>query len=110
MSHPGLEAYAPLVIHLLVATALAGALTNVLPVPPVLDLYPGPLLLAATYGLLTALAFSLWPLGRAARTPGAALFRDALLPDVRRLEDVIVDRDHPVEVAVIHAGVAPIGF
>ena len=26
-----------------------------------------------------------------------------------RLEDVIVDRDHPVEVAVIHAGVAPIG-
>ena len=44
-------------------------------------IYPGPLALAAGYGLLTALAFSLWPLGRAARIPGAALFRDALLPE-----------------------------
>ena len=43
-----------------------------------------PLLLAAAYGLLTALAFSLWPLGRAARIPGAALFRDALLPERAR--------------------------
>ena len=52
--------------------------------PPVLGLYPGPLLLAAGYGLLTALAFSLWPLGRAARIPGAALFRDALMPERSR--------------------------
>ena len=44
-------------------------------------IYPGPLALAASYGLLTALAFSLWPLGRAARIPGAALFRDALIPE-----------------------------
>ncbi len=65
--------------------ALAGRLRDVLPVPPVLGLYPGPLLLGATYGLLTALAFSLWPLGRAARTPGAALFRDTLLPERPRL-------------------------
>jgi len=56
-------------------------LKNLLPVPPVLGIYPGPLLLAAGYGLLTALAFALWPLGRAARIPGAALFRDALLPE-----------------------------
>ena len=34
--------------------------------------------------LLTALAFSLWPLGRAARIPGAALFRDALIPERTR--------------------------
>ncbi len=64
--------------------ALAAWLKDVLPVPPVLGLYPGPLLLAAAYGLLTALAFSLWPLGRAARIPGAALFRDALLPERTR--------------------------
>ena len=50
--------------------------SGVLPVPPVVGIYPGPLALAAAYGLLTALAFSLWPLGRAARIPGAALFRD----------------------------------
>nr|MCU0886930.1 FtsX-like permease family protein [Rubritepida sp.]MCU0944306.1 FtsX-like permease family protein [Rubritepida sp.] len=30
----------------------------------------------ALYGLLTALTFTLWPLGRAGRIPGAALFRD----------------------------------
>ena len=51
-----------------------------LPVPAELGVYPGPLALAATYGVLTAAAFALWPLGRAARIPGAALFRDAFLP------------------------------
>jgi putative ABC transport system permease protein len=56
-------------------------LKNLLPAPPVLGIYPVPLLLAAAYGMLTALAFALWPLGRAARIPGAALFRDALLPE-----------------------------
>ena len=47
------------------------------------EFYPAPLLLAALYGLLTASAFALWPLGRAAQIPGAALFRDALLPEGR---------------------------
>ena len=56
-------------------------LKDMLPVPPVLGIYPIPLWLAAAYGLLTALAFALWPLGRAARIPGGALFRDALLPE-----------------------------
>lgn len=58
----------------LAAQALAGAL----PVPPRLGIYPAPLALAALYGLLTALAFALWPLGRAQRIPGAALFRDTV--------------------------------
>ena len=53
------------------------AAADLLPVPPVLGVYPAPLLLAAAYGLLTALGFALWPLGRAARIPGGALFRDA---------------------------------
>ena len=55
-------------------------LAGVLPVPPHVGVYPLPLLLAAAYGLLTAGCFALWPLGRAARIPGAALFRDALTP------------------------------
>lgn len=65
---------------------LAGAhfLASFLPVPPVLGLYPVPLSLAATYGLLIALCFALWPLGRAARIPGAALFRDGLMPEAAR--------------------------
>ena len=45
---------------------------------------PGPLALAAGYGILIALCFALWPLGRAARIPGGALFRDGLLPDATR--------------------------
>lgn len=57
--------------------AAAQALAGALPVPPRLGLYPAPLALAALYGALTALCFALWPLGRAGRIPGAALFRDA---------------------------------
>jgi len=53
---------------------------DALPVPPQAGLYPRSLALAAVYGLLTAGAFALWPLARASQIPGAALFRDALLP------------------------------
>ncbi len=55
-------------------------LGDALPVPPQAGLYPRSLALAAAYGLLTAGAFALWPLARASQIPGAALFRDALLP------------------------------
>jgi putative ABC transport system permease protein len=66
-------------------TALAVmALADTLPVPARVGLHLLPLALAALYGLLTALAFALWPLGRAARIPGAALFRDAVRPSDRR--------------------------
>ncbi len=68
------------------ASLLAGAL----PVPPRLALYPAPLALAALYGLLTALAFALWPLGRAMEIPGAALFRDALQPSGARPRAALV--------------------
>ena len=56
------------------------AFGDLLPVPASAGVYPGPLALAALYGALTAGAFALWPLARAAQIPGAALFRDALLP------------------------------
>ncbi|SDB69588.1 ABC transporter permease [Belnapia rosea] len=64
--------------------AAAQALSGALPVPPRLAPYPRPLIAAALYGLLTALAFALWPLGRAARISGAALFRDAVQPAAGR--------------------------
>jgi putative ABC transport system permease protein len=73
-----------LVVGTLLPVVGAGLLRDLLPVPPVNGVYPVPLLLAAAYGLLTAIAFSLLPLGRAARIPGAALFRDALLPERAR--------------------------
>ena len=56
---------------------------DALPVPAKLGIYPGPLLLAALYGLLTAAAFTIWPLARAALIPGATLFRDALVSEGR---------------------------
>ena len=39
-------------------------------------IYPGPLGMAAVFGLLTTVAFTLWPLARAQAIPAAALFRD----------------------------------
>jgi len=56
----------------------AHLLKDTLPVPPRLGIYLLPLAQAALYGLLTALAFALWPLGRAREIPGAALFRDTV--------------------------------
>ena len=70
----------------LLPVVLEAWLEKLLPVPPVPGLYPAPLLLAACFGLLTALAFSLAPLGRAAAIPGAALFRDAVAPTRARLQ------------------------
>ncbi|CAM5776013.1 ABC transporter permease [Labrys miyagiensis] len=52
-----------------------------LPITPVIN--PAGLALAATYGVLTALAFSLLPLGRAREIGVSALFRDAIAPGRR---------------------------
>ncbi len=51
-----------------------------LPVPIAIGLFPAPLVLAAAFGMLTALAFSLWPLALARTTSPAGLFR-ALVSD-----------------------------
>ena len=63
---------------------------DALPVPPRIGLFPQSLALAAAYGLLTSAAFALWPLARAAQIPGAALFRDALLPAKLRGRSLIL--------------------
>jgi putative ABC transport system permease protein len=49
---------------------------SIIPLPLEPDVYPAQLLLALLYGLLTACAFALWPLGRAHDVPVSALFRD----------------------------------
>jgi len=51
-------------------------LEGVLPVPAEATLYPSALLLAAVFGLLTALAFAVLPLGHAREVPATALFRE----------------------------------
>ena len=58
--------------------AIVLAFGTIIPLPVAPALYPHVLALAATYGLLTALAFALWPLGRAHDVPAAVLFRDRI--------------------------------
>ncbi|MBJ3777919.1 FtsX-like permease family protein [Acuticoccus sp. 2012] len=58
----------------------AFALRDFLPVSALFSIFPADLLLAAVYGLLTAVTFALWPLGRAYAIRPSALFRDDPAP------------------------------
>ena len=58
--------------------AVDAAFGSVLPLPIAPALHPLTLALAFGYGLLTALAFALWPLGRAHDVAVSTLFRDAV--------------------------------
>jgi putative ABC transport system permease protein len=49
-------------------------------VPARLGVFPAPLALAALFGLLTTLAFSLWPIAAACETEPATLFRSTIEP------------------------------
>ena len=73
-----------LAIGALVPPLAALLLADLLPVPIRVGVYPGALLLAALFGLLTALTFTVWPLARAQQVPGAALFRAAISSDGAR--------------------------
>src|SRR5262249_34318417 len=55
----------------------------IIPLPLAPAFYPAQLALALAYGLLTAITFSLWPLGRAHDVPVSALFRDQVAPQRR---------------------------
>ena len=81
--------------------ALVGVLGELLPFPLVPAVYLGELALGALYGLLTALAFSLWPLGRAQDVPVSALFRGVLEGAPRW--------GRPVYVAFVAAAVLALG-
>ena len=56
----------------------------IIPLPIVPAVHPAELVLALIYGMLTALVFALWPLGRAHDVPVAELFRDMVAPQPRR--------------------------
>jgi len=69
---------AGLVAGILLPLVADSLLAGRLPVEARFGVYPGPLILATGYGILTALAFTLWPLGRAREVPPAGLFRDLI--------------------------------
>ncbi|MDE2601022.1 MAG: FtsX-like permease family protein [Bradyrhizobium sp.] len=76
------------VIGLAIGAALpfviVGVFGKLLPLPLVPALHPDALLLSFIYGLLTALAFGLWPLGRVHDVPVAALFRETVTGEGQR--------------------------
>ena len=63
---------------------VAWTLGAIIPLPIVPAVHVDELALALLYGLLTALAFTLWPLGRAHDVPVGALFRDMVAPQPSR--------------------------
>jgi putative ABC transport system permease protein len=63
---------------------IVGVFGKLLPLPVVPALHPHELALSLVYGLLTALAFGLWPLGRVHDVPVAALFREAVTSEWHR--------------------------
>lgn len=65
-----------LVVGALMPIVAMQFLDGVLPVPAAVTLYPSALLLAAVFGILTALAFAVLPLGHAREVPATALFRE----------------------------------
>jgi putative ABC transport system permease protein len=72
-----------LVIGAAMPFVVAWGFGTMIPLPIVPELPPATLLLALLYGLLTALAFALWPLGRAHDISVSALFRDQIAPERR---------------------------
>ncbi|MBV8837705.1 MAG: ABC transporter permease, partial [Alphaproteobacteria bacterium] len=72
-----------LVIGAILPFGIAAAFAGVLPLPIEPALHAGELAVAVLYGFLTALAFALWPLGRAHDVPVSALYRDAVAPGRR---------------------------
>ncbi|MGY3608673.1 MULTISPECIES: ABC transporter permease [unclassified Bradyrhizobium] len=63
---------------------IVGVFGKLLPLPVIPALHPDELALSFVYGLLTALAFGLWPLGRVHDVPVAALFRDTVASEWHR--------------------------
>ena len=72
-----------LIVGAILPFAIAAAFAGILPLPIEPALHAGELAIAVLYGFLTALAFALWPLGRAHDVAVSALYRDAVAPGRR---------------------------
>ena len=77
----GLGVLIGLALGLLLPFLLTGLLADALPIQAELSVRPASLLIAVAYGLLVALLFTLWPLGRAELVRAAVLFRDEVAPE-----------------------------
>ncbi|HET7716598.1 MAG TPA: FtsX-like permease family protein, partial [Bauldia sp.] len=71
-------------LGLLVPPFLDRLIGDALPIRAELTIRPASLALAGLYGLLVALLFALWPLGRAGAIRAGVLFRDEVAPERMR--------------------------
>jgi putative ABC transport system permease protein len=79
----GIGALPGLAIGAALPFGIAWGFGAVLPLPIAPAVHAGVLALALLYGVLTAVAFALWPLGRAHDVPVSTLFRDEIANDTR---------------------------
>ena len=79
-----------LIVGAILPMTVLSLLADYLPVAPEQGFYFKPLLIAAGFGLLTALTFALWPLGRAREIPAATLFRDKIAPSGLRPQKRVI--------------------
>jgi putative ABC transport system permease protein len=80
---------------------------DMLPVPPHFGLNPAPLLLAAAFALLSAVAFAVPPLSRARAVPPASLFRDRVAPAEGRRRSWLVSTLATAAIAALALLLAP---
>jgi putative ABC transport system permease protein len=79
----GIGAAAGIAVGAALPFAVAALFGALIPLPLAPSVHIAELALALAYGLLTAAAFALWPLGRAHDVPVSALFRDEIAPQRR---------------------------
>ncbi|MBL4789755.1 MAG: ABC transporter permease, partial [Kordiimonadaceae bacterium] len=77
-------------IGAMLPTVLGAFLPASLPVNPDGGVYPVALALAALYGLMITVAFTVWPLGKARDMPAVHLFRSVVANDRKRLRFIYI--------------------
>ncbi|MBV1901807.1 MAG: FtsX-like permease family protein [Kordiimonadaceae bacterium] len=82
-------------------------LPDTLPVTPDGGIYPDVLAIAALYGLLITVAFTVWPLGKARDLPAVHLFRSVITPSNKRPRFIYLAT---VAVAALSVGLLAIGL
>ena len=73
-----------MIIGAMTPSLVSDFLPDQIPVEIASAFYPEALGLAALYGVLITIAFTVWPLGRARDLPAVRLFRDIVAPDHKR--------------------------
>ena len=76
----GLAISIALVLGAAIPILLAATIGSIIPIPIRIGVDLVPLMIAAIFGVLVTLAFTVWPLGLARELPGAVLFRSIVAP------------------------------